>query len=377
MTTPHLLEEIVERDLGVIHRQLRLMADLVLRALRDATTALRTRDRRLAYAVILADNRIDMLEGRIDRLCQEFLVRHMPVAAQLRFIIAATRVNSELERMGDYADAVARRTVALVSVEHLPAVDQMCEMAEVAIEMVREAMDGFLSGDPERASHALETEPRVDEMNRTIFDVLSHRDPGEDDLTQRFALLGILNRIERVADRACNVAEDAIYATKGEVLRHAPRHEQHILLLSPRDATIGPMAEVIARQKAPLHLRFASAGVNPAPLDPRMVAFMARRGVEISRPRPRGLDDVGDLSDYYIVVLLSKAAEDACPPLPYKTIALTWDIPDPSRVEGTPEEVEAAYARAYADIEVKLGDLVDALLGLDGEGDTAETSESS
>lgn len=374
MTTPPLLEEIVERDLRTIHQQLRLMADLVVSALQDATTALRTRDRRLAYQVILADNRIDALEGRIDRLCQEFLVRHMPVAAQLRFIIAATKVNSELERMGDYADAVARRTVALVPVDNLPAIEPICNMAALAVEMVRDAVDAFLEDNPGLAERAFETEPRVDEMNRHIFDMLSHGDGAEGDLTARFAQVGILNRIERVADRAVNVAEDAIYATKGEVLRHAPRHEQRILLLSPRDATLGPMAEVIAHQHAPLHLRFASAGINPAPLDPRMVAFMAKRGVDITRPRPRGLADVGDLGDYYIVVLLSKSAEDACPPLPYKTIALTWDIPDPSLVEGPPEVVEAAYARAYAEIETKLGDLVAALLGIDATHETPEST---
>ena len=83
-----------------LRQQLRQMADLVLQALRDALQALIQRDRALAYMVILADNRIDALEGAIDRLCQEFLVRHMPAGGPLRFVISAIKVNSELERLG-------------------------------------------------------------------------------------------------------------------------------------------------------------------------------------------------------------------------------------------------------------------------------------
>jgi protein-tyrosine-phosphatase len=123
------------------------------------------------------------------------------------------------------------------------------------------------------------------------------------------------------------------------------------------------MTEAIARQKAPLRLRFTTAGIEPQALDRNMVAYMAKRGFDVSRPRPRSLADVGPLDDFYVVVLLSKKAEDACPPLPYKTIALTWDIHDPTTTAGTAAEVEAGFARTYAEIDVKLSDLIAAMLG--------------
>ena len=154
MTTP-LLEEVIERDLQEIRDELQKMARLVVRGLKDATQALQSRDRRLAYSVILGDNRIDVLEGHVDRLCQEFLIRHMPVAGQLRFVIAATKVNSELERMGDYADAITRRTVGLMNVPELPTTERLFEMAQVAIAMVEEATAAFIDEDPERAQKAL------------------------------------------------------------------------------------------------------------------------------------------------------------------------------------------------------------------------------
>lgn len=361
--TPPLLEELLERDLAEIHKQLRRMADLVLRSIDDALRALRTGDRRLAYSVILNDNRIDALEVHLDRLCQEFLVRHMPVAGQLRFIVSTTKVNSEIERIGDYADAIARRTVALAAAGSFPVPEALFEMAAAAGTMLREATRAFVDGDPALATKVLDDESGVDEMNRALFDAFSHPDRGEQDLSTRFALLGILNRIERIADRACNIAEDAIYATKGEMLRHVPRHGLRVLFLSRADAVLGPMAEAIAHRRAPLNLSFAGAGLEPSPLDPVMVDFMRSRGFEVSRPHPRGLADIGSLEDFYVVVLLSKEVEDRCPPLPYKTIALTWDIPDPAMVKGTPAEVEAAYTRAYAEIDLKLGDLIAAMLG--------------
>jgi phosphate transport system protein len=362
MTTP-LLEEVIERDLQQIRDELQKMARLVVRALKDATHALESRDRRLAYSVILGDNRIDVLEGHVDRLCQEFLIRHMPVAGQLRFVIAATKVNSELERMGDYADAIARRTVALVNVADLPTTERLFEMAQVAIAMVEEATAAFLDEDPDRAQKALDREATVDALNHDLFHELAHPDRGESDLTTRFALLGVLNRFERVADRACNIAEDAIYAVRGEVVRHQPRTEQRVLLLSKQDSTLGPMAEAMAQKRAPLMYSFTSAGLEPGEIDTRMVAFMAKRGIEVARNRSRSIDEIGKLDDFPVVVLLSKQAEDACPPLPYKTVALIWELPDPSIVEGTPAEIDAAYSKAFAEIDTKLGDLLHALLG--------------
>lgn len=363
MTQPPHLEALRERHLAELRAKVRAMADLVVQALADATTALHTRDRRLAYAVILGDNRIDQLEGHVDRLCQEFLVRHMPVGADLRFVVATIKVNGEIERIGDYADAIARRVVQLPPQGELPQIEPMLAMARKAGETFSTAVDAFLRGDADLAGKAFDIEAETDDMNRAIFDVLVHADVGEVPLTSRFALVGILNRLERVADRASNIAEDAIYAAKGEVRAHRPRHERKVLLLSPYDATLGPMAEAIARSRAPLDISFSSCGLNPRPLDPRMVAFMATRGHDVTRPRARTVADVGNLEDYYVVVALSREAEENCPPLPYRTVALSWDIADPSKVEGTPEQVEAAYANAYEDINAKLGDLVAGMLG--------------
>lgn len=362
-------EAAMERDLNELKKQLRHMGALVVEALNSSAQALQNRDRRLAWRVVLADNRIDALEGRIDRMCQEFLVRHMPAGTPLRFIVAAIKVNSELERIGDYADAIAHRVVSLHGRPDVPLIDKLKPMFEGAVKVVELAVQAFVDGDTSQADAAVAMEGDVDSLNRIFFNELAHPAQGEDDLTVRFAVLGILNRLERVADRAVNIAEDGIWAAKGEVWRHHPRSQQKVLFISPADATLGPMAEAIARAHAPLSFGFASAGLEPAPLNPRMVLFMQQKGIEVVRPRSRGMADVGLLDDYSVVVTLSQEVEDNCPPLPYRTVQLSWDVTDPSQVIGDDKTIEKAFQDAFDALDKKIADLIGAMIGADVQGD--------
>ncbi|KAB2911393.1 MAG: phosphate signaling complex protein PhoU [Kofleriaceae bacterium] len=361
------VHERVEHDLGVIRRRLRHMSEMVLRALDDAIAAIANHDRRLAYSVVLLDNRIDMLERHIDRLCQEFLVRHMPVSAQLRFIIATVKVNAELERIGDYAEAIARRAVTLSTIKDQPERERLFEMARVAFQMLRQAVRAFLDGDDQLAQQVLNNDRQVDGMNNQIFHVLAH--PAAEtarttDLTVPFVLLGVLNRIERVADRACNIAEEAIYATRGEIQRHAMRNDVRVLFLDETNEIRGQMAEAIARHLAPVNIIFSSAGISPGPqIDPATAKFMANKRVDITRQRPKSLADVGKIEDFNVVVTLSPAAAQGCPPVPYAALVLDWDIANPSKVSGTPADVAAAYEAVYRELHTKIEELVDSLLG--------------
>ncbi len=365
------VHEKVEHDLGVIRRRLRHMSELVLKALDDAIAAIANSDRRLAYSVVLLDNRIDMLERHIDRLCQEFLVRHMPVSKQLRFIIATVKVNAELERLGDYAEAIARRAVTLTTIQDPPEREQMFEMARLSFQMLRQAIRAFLDGDDALATSVLGLDRQVDNMNSQIFHVLAHPSgpPGTAaDLTVPFVLLGVLNRIERVADRACNIAEEAIYAARGDIQRHAPRQDVRVLFLDETNAVRGQMAEAVARQLAPVNIIFSSAGITPDPqLDAATIRFMATKHLDITRQRPKSLDAAGKIEDFNVVVTLTPHAAQACPKVPYVAMMLDWDIADPSKVASTPAETTAAFEAVYKELHTKIEELVDSLLGAHAE----------
>ncbi|MCG8555182.1 MAG: phosphate signaling complex protein PhoU [Proteobacteria bacterium] len=366
MNSPALhLEERLERDITALRERVRSMAKLVVSQLKDAVSAFSEGDRKLAYRVVLRDHRIDVMERHIDRMCQEFLVRHMPVSTHLRFAVAVAKVNSELERIGDYAEAIARRVAVTSEARNIPQREHILQMSKVSFGMLDDAVEAFLQGDAEAATRTLDADQQVDRLNSQIFEALAEPAEGNVNLPVRFALVGLINRIERVADRACNIAEEAVYVVRGEVLRHLPREDVRVLFLCRRNACRSQMAEAIARSVAPGHLIFASAGTDPGALDRGAVDFMLERGLDISRQRSKSTAKLGPIEDFNVIVTLCKEAEDTCPAVAYDAVQLHWDIADPSLATGSAEERHKAYQECFESLDSRIKELTDALIGAD------------
>jgi arsenate reductase len=156
------------------------------------------------------------------------------------------------------------------------------------------------------------------------------------------------------------------------VVKHLPRRDIRVLFLCDQNACRSQMAEAIARKVAPGHFVFQSAGTAPAPLDPGAVAYMGAKGIDISKQRPKALSDVGKVEDFNVVVTLSHAAEEQCPQVPYGAIELNWEIEDPSKVEGTAQEKQAAYDRVYLELKRNIQELIEGLLGANAEREEDE-----
>jgi phosphate transport system protein len=347
------MEEQVRRDIDTLRDRIRRMGELVVRAIEEALAAMIERDRARAYGVVLRDYEIDALEDHVDRLCQEFLVRHIPVAAQLRFVLAVIKINAELERIGDYAESIARRAVDLAVMPPHPAAPRITEMAKLALQMLRQAVVAFLKEDVAMARTTLEMDRHVNAVERQIHVELEH--PGQE-APQNFLVLNVSDRIERVADRACNISEDVIYLCTGEVVRHLPREDRQVLFLSRHNGFRTQVAEAVGRSLAPPYLQFSSAGLDPTELDERAIAVAARHGVQLSRQRPKSIADVGRLEDFHVVITFGREAEEVCAKLPYKIIYLDWDVPAPQ-----PQPPDEWYERTFQDVHAKVTDLVQAL----------------
>src|SRR5215510_10230449 len=110
-------EETLQRDADRIRRKVREMSSLCGMALEGCLSALADKNRQLSYSVIIRDQRIDELEKEIDRLCLEFIVRQQPVAGTLRFAYVTIKINSELERVCEYAESIARQILVLCSMD--------------------------------------------------------------------------------------------------------------------------------------------------------------------------------------------------------------------------------------------------------------------
>lgn len=356
----------MQRDVDLIRAKVREMSSLAEKALRTCIKALIGRDRRLAYAVILRDQYIDELEKEVDRLCLEFIVRQQPVASLLRFVYATIKINSELERVGDYAESVARQTLKLLDLDVKIPQERFQEIAELSIAMLHESIQCFLEQNADLARKTIETEEVIDglksQLNRDLVDLFRRNDLPFEALNP---LIMISRRFERVSDQARNVCMEVLYMCTGEYAKHAGAEAFRVMFVDEDNACRSQMAEAIARGLNQPRFVFASAGLDPKPIAPSTVEFMRGKGIEISRQVPKAINQVPHLDQYHAVVALAPEARRAFPQRPRKVVYLDWGVKDPLKVSGSPDEVRAALEEAYQSLRVRIQDLVSAILGQD------------
>jgi len=360
------LEESLQRDIDQIRSKVIKMGTLAEGALRASLHALTQADRQLAYSVILRDRYIDELEMELDRLCQEFLVRQHPAAGHLRFVYAVIKINNELERIGDYAESVARHFLRLRSFDPQHSYQKMEEIAKKSIPMLRNAMQAFAERDTNLAKATMDMEDKVDDIRWDIHHELIqlHAD-GKISSEILPSIMTIVTRFERVADRACNICEEVLYMCTGEGIKHKGKEVFRVLFVDERDACRGQMAKGIGNSLGLERFKFYSAGITPRALDPRTIELMAAKGIDISHQTSKYLNQILDLENYQIFVSLCKEAGDAFPPPPSKMISIHWEIEDPSRLKGSEEEIQAAYEKTFQTLELNIKDLVEAIIGND------------
>ena len=363
---PTRLEESLERDIERIRQQVLEMSALAERALRDCVEALSVGDRQKAYAVILRDQYIDEKEKEIDRLCLEFLLRQQPVGMPLRLAYSTIKINLELERVGDYAESVARQLLRLSSLPPpAPIRERIVEMANLAIPMLHDAIDAFVSQDPTLAKGVIMVEPAVDallgKLNTDLLEALQQK------LVQPEMLEPLVNigrRFERVADQARNVCMETLYMCTGEYAKHPGAETFRILFVGEHNACRSQMAEAIAQSLGQPKFIFSSAGVDPSAIDPRTLAFLKDKGLDTSRLAPKAVYQVPNLDHYQVIVGVAHEAQQAFPRSPRKLVYVDWSIDDPSRAQGSPEEVRAAYEATFQGLSSHVRDLVGAVLGV-------------
>ena len=358
------LEANLQRDIELIRGKILEMARAAERALQTCLRALQKQNRQEAYRVILRDHQIDELEKEIDRLCLEFIVRQQPVAEQLRFVYAAIKINAELERIGDYAESIARQTLKLNLADTRLFVARFERIANVAIPMLGDAIRAFVHQDAELARKTMGIEDEVDVLRNEInADLLQARQESQIPLEALTPLLTIARRFERVSDQAKNICEEVLYMCTGEYARHKGAEVIRILFVDDHNSSVSQMAEGIGNSLRQSRLLFASAGHAPKSVDPTTIRFLKDKGIDISAQHSKALLQVPDLDQYQVVVALSPEAKKLFPAPPAKTVTFEWKVGDPSQARGTTPEVRAAFEEAYRYLFEHIQDLADAILG--------------
>jgi len=206
--------------------QLRKLRDLVARMgglaerqVHDSTQALVRRDAALAAEVVARDGALDALEREIESFCIRILALRQPMAADLRFIVAAMKVSHNLERIGDYARNGAKRSIVVAQQPQIGSLNGFLRMSVLVQENLKLAIDALVNDDAAAAERVWAGDEPVDDIYNGIFrEMLTHMMEDPRNITAATHLLFIAKNLERIGDHATNIAETVHYAVRGDTL---------------------------------------------------------------------------------------------------------------------------------------------------------------
>ena len=215
---PHIVSA-YDRDLEGIQAMIMKMGGLVESAIMRAAESLETRDEEEAEAVRRADATIDDLEQRINEDCARTIALRQPAAGDLRTVLTVMKIAGNLERIGDYAKNMGKRTSVLVQMHPIEgssgAIRRMAKQVEL---MLKDALDAYIQRDPELAEDVRQRDMDVDQMYNALFrSFLTHMMEDPRNITACMHLHFIAKNIERMGDHVTSVAEQVIYLVEGEM----------------------------------------------------------------------------------------------------------------------------------------------------------------
>ena len=210
-----------DEALASLRNNVLMMAGLTERSLERAMKGLFERNDNLCLSAIADDEEIDQLEKQMDKDGVDILLRFQPLASDLRRVVSAMKLSSNLERMADQATSIARRGRKLNQHPPLTEVELIRPMHEHAMSMFKDSIDAFVREDVDLGCAVVQRDENLDELNATVSRKLINRmaeDPGQ--LRGYLNLIFIARALERVGDHATNMAEEAVYAAAAEDIRH-------------------------------------------------------------------------------------------------------------------------------------------------------------
>ncbi len=212
-----------ERDLDNLQRHLMALAACVEEAIFKGTRALGERNASLALEVVEGDAVIDQEENYIENECLKMLALHQPVAIDLRRIISALKINTDLERMADLAVNIAERALSLAELPRIAVPDKLQSMTDLTTSMVRQSLDAFVMLNADQARRVIRLDDEVDRYNREIIaELIGTMQQTPEQVPAFMAFFSAVRQLERIADHATNIAEDVVYLIEGEIIRHLP-----------------------------------------------------------------------------------------------------------------------------------------------------------
>ncbi len=215
------MERHFEHELDELKERLLWMGSLAERAIHQAAHAVLDADESLGQAVLAEENVINEMQIEIDERVTQLLALHQPMASDLRFLLAVTRINADLERIGDQAVNIAESAQRILRHPRVKPYIDLPRMSDLAESMVRDSLNALVRKDMELAKSVLVRDDQVDQTRDQIFrELLTYMMENSSVVFPAFELILVAKNLERIGDHATNIAEDVIYIVAGRDVRH-------------------------------------------------------------------------------------------------------------------------------------------------------------
>ena len=211
----------LQRDIEKLNKRVISLGALVEERFRMAVKAIEFRDPEMARKVVEGDLEIDHTEVDVEEDCLKILALHQPVADNLRYIVAALKLNNDLERIGDLAVNIAERVELISAADGLQVPFDYVTMCQKTEEMLQKSLDSLVNMDLNLAFQVCAMDDEVDFMKETMQSQFAAEIRKDQTHIEAMISLWLVSRhLERIADHATNIAEDVIYTITGEIHRH-------------------------------------------------------------------------------------------------------------------------------------------------------------
>lgn len=215
MSTQHIVKS-YDEELNHLNESILKMGGLAEALLADALDSVVKRDLDLAQQTIDDDKKIDTLETEIDHQVVRLLALRQPMAADLRNIIAALKISSEIERIGDYGANVAKRAIPLFEDQTAKPLFTINRMGRITLQMIKNVLDAYTEGNADKAREVWLRDEEVDDLYNSLFrELLTYMMEDPRNITPCTHMLFIARNLERIGDHTTNVAETVHYMVKG------------------------------------------------------------------------------------------------------------------------------------------------------------------
>ena len=205
-----------ERKLNQVQDEVVELASMVEKAIFKSIDALKSRDIELSKQVVEEDDEIDNKQQALEDLCVDLIALEAPMAVDLRVIISAMMVANELERMGDYAEGIAKLSIAMGDLPPLKPLIDIPRMAEKSVSMLRRSIESYVGRDIEGARQVYRDDDEVDEIYEQVYrELLTYMMADPSTIQRATYLLWVSHDLERVAERTTNIAERVMYLVTG------------------------------------------------------------------------------------------------------------------------------------------------------------------